>query len=121
MKQWMKMPVCRLRQLALARGLMVLLVVMGGWVMARAVGANGQYQWSVQLRGYVSAETGKEPTAHLWLPTGIDTVRAVVMAQQNMTEEALFKMPAFKESFSDDELAALVSEVKRLRKPGGGR
>ena len=97
MKQWMKMPVCRLRQLALARGLMVLLVVMGGWVMAHAVGANGQYRWSVQLRGYVSAETGKEPTAHLWLPTGIDTVRAVVMAQQNMTEEALFKMPAFKE------------------------
>lgn len=30
------------------------------------------------------------------------------------------KMPAFKESFHDEELSALVAEVKRLRKPGGG-
>lgn len=84
-------------RLAVVRSLMVLSVVMWGRSTAQAVGQHGQYQWSVQLRGYISAETGKEPTAYLWLPEGIDTVRAVVMAQQNMTEEALFKMPAFKQ------------------------
>lgn len=65
-------------------------------LLAMAVGESGQYKWSVQLRGYISKETGKEPNAYLWLPENIDTVKAVVMAQQNMTEETLFKMPAFK-------------------------
>lgn len=37
---------------------------------AWAVGGAGQYQWSVGLRGYVSAETGKEPQAFMWLPEG---------------------------------------------------
>lgn len=33
-----------------------------------AVGGSGIYQYSVQLRGYVSPETGKEPVAYLWIP-----------------------------------------------------
>lgn len=65
-------------------------------LLAIAVGETGQYKWSVQLRGYISPETGKEPQAFLWLPENISDVKAVVMAQQNMTEETIFKMPAFK-------------------------
>lgn len=62
---------------------------------ANTVGASGMYRWSVQVRGYISSETGKEPMAFLWVPVGCDTVRAVVFAQQNMAEETLYKMPAF--------------------------
>lgn len=65
-----------------------------------AVGGSGQYQYSVGLRGYVSSETGKEPQAFLWLPEGVDTVRALVVAQQNMTEEALFHSEEFKGAMS---------------------
>jgi len=60
-----------------------------------AVGASGMYQWSVALTGYVSNETGKAPTAYLWIPEGCQQVKAVVLAQQNMTEEMIFKMPVF--------------------------
>jgi len=58
---------------------------------AGAVGPSGQYQWSVALSGYISSETGKAPVAYLWIPEGCAKVKAVMLAQQNMTEEALFK------------------------------
>lgn len=66
-------------------------------ISVMAVGRSGQYEWSVQLTGYISSETGKSPTAYLWIPEGCDKVKAVMLAQQNMTEEMLFKMPSFKE------------------------
>ena len=69
-------------------------------LLAMAVGEEGQYKWSVQLRGYISPETGKEPRAFLWLPENISDVKAVLMAQQNMTEETLFRMPAFKKEMA---------------------
>ena len=59
-----------------------------------AVGASGMYQWSVALKGYISTETGKAPTAYLWIPKECQQVKAVVFAQQNMTEKMIFKMPA---------------------------
>ncbi len=64
-------------------------------VRAVGVGGGGMYGWSVELRGYISPETGKYPVAYLWVPDGCDKVKAVIFAQQNMTEEAIFKMPAF--------------------------
>lgn len=62
---------------------------------AVGVGGSGMYQWSVELRGYISNETGKAPNAYLWLPQGCSQIKAVVLAQQNMTEEAIFKSPLF--------------------------
>ena len=56
-----------------------------------AVGQSGIYQHSVALAGYISTETGKAPTAYIWIPEGCQTVKAVVLAQQNMTEEMLYK------------------------------
>ena len=35
-----------------------------------AVGHSGMYQYSVSLTGFVSKETGKTPTAYLWIPEG---------------------------------------------------
>ncbi len=62
---------------------------------AMAVGHSGMYQYSVSLTGFVSEETGKAPTAYLWIPEGCQQVKAVMLAQQNMTEEMLYKMPSF--------------------------
>jgi len=62
---------------------------------AVGVGGNGMYQWSVELRGYVSNETGKAPVAYLWVPDGCKQVKAVILSQQNMTEEAIYKNPNF--------------------------
>ena len=64
---------------------------------------SGMYQWSVALTGCVSNETGKAPVAYLWLPDDLSPkergsqrrIKAVVLAQQNMTEEAVFRNPAF--------------------------
>ena len=66
-------------------------------LLCQAVGPSGFYQHSVALTGYVSTETGKVPTAYLWLPEGSRQVRAVMLAQQNMTEEMLFKNASFRE------------------------
>ena len=63
----------------------------------RAVGQNGMYQWSVELTGYISPETGKAPNAYLWIPESCRDVRFVVLAQQNMTEEMIFKSPIFQQ------------------------
>lgn len=73
----------------------------------KAVGSSGIYQYSVQLRGYISTETGKEPTAYLWVPDGCSKVRAVMFAQQNMTEETLYKMPSFRKRMADMGVALL--------------
>lgn len=72
-----------------------------------AVGSSGMYQHSVALSGYISAETGKTPTAYLWIPDGCQKVKAVVFAQQNMTEEMLFKNPEFRDKLQEMDIALL--------------
>ena len=62
---------------------------------AVGVGGSGMYQWSVELRRYISNETGKAPVAYLWVPDGCQQVKAVILSQQNMTEEAIYKNPNF--------------------------
>ena len=62
---------------------------------AVGVGGGGFYQWSVELRRYISNETGKAPVAYLWVPDGCKQVKAVMLSQQNMTEEAIYKNPRF--------------------------
>lgn len=64
-------------------------------LFALGVGGNGMFQFSVEIRNYISTETGKAPVAYLWIPDGCKTVKAVMLCQQNMTEEAIFKMPTF--------------------------
>lgn len=83
---------CRKTVLALA---FLLQVVMVTAAHAVGVGGSGMYQWSVELRGYVSNETGKAPVAYLWVPDGCKDVKAVILSQQNMTEEAIYKNQNF--------------------------
>ena len=80
------------------RMVMMLLLLQGIWMStahAVGVGGGGMYQWSVALRGYISNETGKAPVAYLWVPDGCKQVKAVILSQQNMTEEAIYKNPKF--------------------------
>ena len=81
----------------------LLMVTMPVW----GVGSSGMYQYSVALSGYISAETGKAPTAYLWIPEGCQQVKAVVFAQQNMTEEMLFKNPQFRQQMQQLDVALL--------------
>lgn len=83
--------------------LFCLLALLPGLV--RAVGPSGMYQYSVEVAGYISNETGKAPTAYLWIPQGCRHVRAVMFAQQNMTEEMLFKMPSFQKHMKAMDIA----------------
>ena len=68
---------------------LVLQGVLASVAYAVGVGGAGMYQWSVELRGYISNETGKAPVAYLWVPEGCKKVNAVILSQQNMTEEAI--------------------------------
>lgn len=59
-----------------------------------------EWQWSVQLKGFISSETGKELTAFLWIPSDCHQLRAVMVGKHNMSEETLFEMPRFREALS---------------------
>lgn len=65
------------------------------------------YDCSVPLEASVSTETGKVPQAHLWIPPRCSHVRAVILAQQNMTEEAIFKMPTFRRQLQQMDVALI--------------
>lgn len=59
-----------------------------------------EWQWSVRLKNYISPETGKEPTAFLWIPSDCHQLRAVMIGKHNMSEETLFEMPRFRKALS---------------------
>ena len=77
--------------------LAIALVMQGLVSVAHAVGVggSGMFLWSVELRRYISNETGKAPVAYLWVPEGCKQVKAVMLSQQNMTVEAIYKNPRF--------------------------
>ena len=57
-----------------------------------------EWQWSVEVKGCVSKETGRPQEAFLWIPPTCGRVKAVMVGQQNMSEETLFHLPAFREA-----------------------
>lgn len=89
------------------RKLLLSVCMIGCAISSWSVGNSGMYQWSVQLNGYVSTETGKAPNAYLWIPSGCEKVKAVVLAQQNMTEETIFRMHSFQERMRQLDVALL--------------
>ncbi len=58
--------------------------------------AAQDYQWCVPLNGYVSTETNSHPEAFLWIPSNCHKVRAIVLSQQNMSEEPIFNNVRFR-------------------------
>lgn len=59
------------------------------------------YQWSVPVTSMVSSETNEHPQAFLWIPENCRQVRAVVVGQHNMCEEAIFDHPAFRKMMTE--------------------
>ena len=55
-----------------------------------------EWQWSVSLPGTWSADTESEKEAFLWIPPTCLHVNAVLIAQQNMTEEVMLRSEMFR-------------------------
>jgi hypothetical protein len=62
---------------------------------------SAEYQWSVKVKGYISAETNDNPEAFLWIPPDCRQVRAVVVGQHNMCEETIFEHTAFRKTMTE--------------------
>lgn len=58
------------------------------------------WQWSVEIKDFVSAETNDHPDAFLWIPENCKQVRAVIVGQHNMTEETILEHPEFRRAMS---------------------
>lgn len=85
------------------RRLTLLLMLLAGVAGSRAGAA--EWQWRVRTHGIVSAETGREPDAYLWIPPSCRQVRAVVVGQHNMSEETLFENPLFRQRMAELDFA----------------
>lgn len=82
----------------------IILYVFSLWAacwQAQALGKFGDWSCSVALTGYVSDETGKAPNAYCWIADGTERVRFAVLAQQNMTEEALLRSNRFRQQMKE--------------------
>lgn len=75
--------------------------------IASALGAFGDWTCSVALSSYVSDETGKAPNAYMWVAEGTKQVKFAILAQQNMTEEALLRNEQFRQKMKQLD-AALI-------------
>lgn len=62
--------------------------------------ASDDWTCSVCLSAYTSLETNGAPRAFLWLPGKTERIRFAVLAQQNMTEEALLRNRQFRENMA---------------------
>lgn len=62
---------------------------------------SAEWQWSVTVNSVISSETKDHPRAFLWIPANCKQVRAVIVGQQNMTEEPIFEHPEFRKTMSE--------------------
>nr|WP_239063729.1 serine hydrolase domain-containing protein [Bacteroides sp. 51] len=62
---------------------------------------TGEWQWSIEVSGFVSNETNAHPQAYLWIPPHCKQVRAIVIGQHNMSEEGIFEHPDFRKNLSE--------------------
>lgn len=69
---------------------------------------KGVYQWGVEVDGVVSKETKKPPRAYLWIPEGAKSLKAVVLANDNMLEEPLFADDAFRASLAEADCGIIL-------------
>jgi len=75
------------------------LVLVGFLLMCMSAFA-ADWQWSVRIKGNVSAETGEQPTAFLWIPPNCKQVKGVVIGQHNMLEEGILEHHAFRKNLA---------------------
>lgn len=66
-----------------------------------------EWQWSTQIRTFVSAETNDFPRAFLWIPPTCKQVRAVIVGNHNMLEEGILEHPAFRKQMTELGIAEI--------------
>jgi hypothetical protein len=66
-----------------------------------------EWQWSVSIKGNILSETGKAPTAFLWIPPNCKQVKGVIIGQHNMLEEGIMEHSAFRKNLSALGLAEI--------------
>ncbi len=66
-----------------------------------------EWQWSVEVTGMVSKETGASPTAFMWIPNDCHRVNAVMVGMHNMSEETLFENPLFRKHMCEAGVALI--------------
>ena len=69
---------------------------------------KGVYQWGVAVDGVVSKETKKPPRAYLWIPEKCASLKAVVLANDNMLEEPLFADDGFRASLASADCGIIL-------------
>lgn len=68
---------------------------------------SAEWQWSVELKGFISGETNAPPRAFLWIPPTCKQVRAVVIGQHNMSEEGILEHPEFRKAMQQLDFAEI--------------
>lgn len=68
---------------------------------------SSEWQWSVEVAGAPSPETGGLPRAFLWIPADCANVRAIVVGQHNMEEEPILEHPVFRAALRELGFAAI--------------
>lgn len=68
---------------------------------------TAEWQWSVEVRDFISNETNAHPQAFLWIPPQCKQVRAVVIGQHNMSEEGILEHPEFRKTLSELDFAEI--------------
>ncbi len=64
-----------------------------------------EHQWSVEVPGVISEETGKAPRAYLWIPPSTERVKGVVFAPQNMLEQPIIEDASFRAAMTKLDFA----------------
>jgi hypothetical protein len=59
-----------------------------------------EWQWSVQIKNFISSETNDHPRAFLWVPDNCKQIRAVVVGNHNMLEEGILEHPGFRKKMA---------------------
>ncbi len=59
-----------------------------------------EWQWSMQIQFFVSAETNDHSRAFLWIPKNCKQVKSVIIGNHNMLEEGIFEHPSFRKKMT---------------------
>lgn len=66
------------------------------WLGAGSAAIAADWQWVVDMPGFIANDTKNPPHVFLWIPPECKQVRGVVVGQHNMEEEGILEHPAFR-------------------------
>lgn len=84
-----------------------LLLSLFAWLALAGSAQHAPYNYVAEAPGIVSTENGQPHEGFLWIAPGTERVEALMFAFQNMNEETLFSMPAFRERMGAAGVALL--------------